>query len=986
MPINRGQPTVPRQLFVVFLLLTLAVSSVGYLYYRSLKNHVRESSQNDLGAIADLKVRRIADWRKERADDAWIIRDNAPFARQVQQTLHSPDKPDQAREILIWMTTLRVRAGYANLLLIDPQGKVRLSADQENSDQHYDQALATKALSTKEVLFTDLYRAESGKTTYLDLYVPLLVSQEQGSVVTGLVILRIDPRLFLFPFLQSWPTPSQTAETLMVRLEGSEVLYLNELRHRKNTALELRFPLDTPQLPAAMAASGQEGTIEGIDYRGIPVLAAIRKVPDSPWSIVAKVDTEEIYAPLRKQAWLVAFTSAFLILTAGASLWAWWRHQLLRYYEREIARRELAESELRKSEAGLREAQRIGRVGSWVVDLSKDTLQWSEESYRIFGRNPETFVPTRRAFLESIHHADLERVRACIQAATKSGKPYQIEHRVILPDGNERIVIENAEVQLDDSGKPVAMVGTVQDITEQKKGEEALQASEERFRAIFQDAFIPMLLINREGRVIGSNRAMHDFCGFDAEEFKQKSIAELFHSDDRESIAGQIEELLKGKLLHTTPIEQRYRHKDGHLLWGLGVASGISDRHGVFQLAVFMVEDISERRRLEEQLLQSQKMEGIGRLAGGVAHDFNNLLTAILGYAALLESSLPPRDRLQEDAREIVKAANRAASLTQQLLAFARKQIITPKIVNLNELVLNTDRMLRRLIGEDIEFVTLLGTDLWPVKVDPIQLEQVLINLAVNSRDAMPTGGRLTIETSNVFLDENYTLQHVEVISGPYVMLALSDTGVGMEEETRAHLFEPFFTTKERGKGTGLGLATCYGIIKQAGGYIWVYSEPGEGTTFKIYLPHAGGSVTRPEGPGVLTPEPPGRETILLVEDEPLVREMTAQVLRTHGYNVLVAENGSEALSVADDLSGPIHLVITDVVMPQMSGRQLADLLRGKRPGIKVLYMSGYTENSIVHHGVLEEGIAFIAKPFTPTALLKKAREELGKQPDSVVG
>ena len=336
------------------------------------------------------------------------------------------------------------------------------------------------------MLFTDLYRVESGKTTSLDLYVPLVVPEEKGSVVTGLVILRIDPRRFLFPFLQSWPTPSHTAETLMVRPEGSEVLYLNELRHRADTALELRLPMDSPRLPAAMAAAGYEGNIEGADYRGIPVLAAIRRVPDSSWSIIAKVDAEEIYAPLRKQAWLVAFTSVFLILTAGVSLWAWWRQQLLRYYEREIARRELAESELRKSEARLQEAQRIGRVGSWVVDLSKDTLHWSEESYRIFGRNPETFVPTRNGFLETIHRADLERVRARIQAAIQSGEPYQIEHRIVLPDGNERIVIENAEVQLDDSRKPVAMVGTVQDITERKKAKRPCKPARRGFALSFK--------------------------------------------------------------------------------------------------------------------------------------------------------------------------------------------------------------------------------------------------------------------------------------------------------------------------------------------------------------------------------------------------------------------------------------------------------------------------------------------------------------------
>ena len=338
----------------------------------------------------------------------------------------------------------------------------------------------------------------------------------------------------------------------------------------------------------------------------------------------------------------------------------------------------------------------------------------------------------------------------------------------------------------------------------------------------------------------------------------------------------------------------------------------------------------------------------------------------------MTEAVLHPSDPLRENIGEIVKAANRAASLTRQLLAFARRQIIAPKIVSLNELVLNTDKMLRRLIGEDIELVILPDPALRFVKVDPGQFEQILINLAVNARDAMPEGGKLTIETRNVQLDPEYAMVHSEVVPGPHVLLAVSDNGLGMSEEVRTRLFEPFFTTKEQGKGTGLGLATCYGIVKQSGGHIWVYSEPGKGTTFKIYLPQVeeGSSHEEKEDFSPVTRESHG--TILLVEDEQLVRTLAARALQAQGYTVLVAETSSEALALIRGYSGEIDLLLTDVVMPQMSGRQLAEQFGRERPGAKVLYMSGYTENAIVHQGVLEEGVAFLPKPFTPGTLARK--------------
>ena len=394
--------------------------------------------------------------------------------------------------------------------------------------------------------------------------------------------------------------------------------------------------------------------------------------------------------------------------------------------------------------------------------------------------------------------------------------------------------------------------------------------------------------------------------------------------------------------------------------------------------------DITERKkteealqRSEEQLRQAQKIEAVGRLAGGVAHDFNNMLTAIGGYCDLLIDDLEATDPHRQDVEEIKKAADRATSLTRQLLAFSRKQIIQPKPLNLNEVISNLDKMLRRLLREDIALLILPAAELGLVMADPGQVEQVIINLALNSRDAMPQGGKLTIETGNVELDAQYAGRHLEVQPGSYVLLAVSDTGIGMTAEARERIFEPFFTTKEQGKGTGLGLSMVHGIVKQSGGHIWVYSEPGQGTTFKIYLPRINQATELASLPPLPAFQDRGAETILVVEDEELVRQVTRRILEMKGYKVLEAAGGPAALSVSEQHRGAIQLLLTDVLMPEMSGKELAERLTLLRPETKVLFMSGHTENAIVHHGVLKPGIAFIQKPFRLEALARKVREVL---------
>jgi CheY-like chemotaxis protein len=387
---------------------------------------------------------------------------------------------------------------------------------------------------------------------------------------------------------------------------------------------------------------------------------------------------------------------------------------------------------------------------------------------------------------------------------------------------------------------------------------------------------------------------------------------------------------------------------------------------------------------LEERFRQAQKMEAVGRLAGGIAHDFNNLLMVIQGYADLLADRLPAGDSLRRNAEQIQKASQRAASLTQQLLAFSRKQILAPKVLNVHSVVADMEKMLRRLIGEDIHLETTSQKDLGLVKADRSQIEQVILNLAVNARDAMPGGGRITIETANVELDGSFTRVPQVLAPGKYVMLAVADNGTGMDAETQAHIFEPFFTTKEKGKGTGLGLATVYGIVKQSGGYVWVYSEPGHGATFKIYLPRiedeAEESVARePSGTQAL---PRGSsEMVLLVEDEKGVRELAREYLETSGYRVLEAENGHVALELAAKHAGTIDVLVTDVVMPGIGGRELAERVAQIRPGIKILYMTGYTDRAIVHHGILETDAVLLQKPFTLGTLAAKLREIMTAEP-----
>ena len=660
------------------------------------------------------------------------------------------------------------------------------------------------------------------------------------------------------------------------------------------------------------------------------------------------------------------------------------------------------------SMAPLRDARnRVTGVVSVVADISEQTqseqaLRTSEERYRtLFERNLAGVYrstlegrlldcnqalasifgfPSREQALEHSAlelYADPRDRQRLVEKLLDDGLVVNLESRGCDRQGRPVWLLENASLVADEHGQRQLIEGTVIDITERKQAEEAIQASEERYRLLFERNLAGVVRTRLDGSIVECNDAMARMLGFEScQQAMASNIASLYEQPEQRQKL--LERLLAGGDVVNEEVDMRRR--DGSHACLLTNISLQRDENGNPSYLEATVLDITQRRVLEQQLVQAQKMEAVGQLAGGIAHDFNNLLLVMSGYAELLMDSMPPDPKLRRNAEEILKAARRAATLTAQLLAFSRKQVLSPQVLNLNSVLEEMAKMLPRLIGENIEVKLLLGADLWKVKADPVQIEQVLMNLAVNARDAMPEGGQLTLETANLHLDEEYVRRHAEVAAGDYVMLAVTDTGRGIPPDVLPHVFEPFFTTKEKGKGTGLGLPTVYGIVKQSGGFIWVYSEVGHGTVLKIYLPRDQGAketLAPPAGP-----EAPARgsETILLVEDEEAVREAAAEYLTLRGYTVMQAENGIAALQIAQRFQGGIDLVISDVVMPGMGGPELASRLRPLRPQTRVLYVSGYTEATALQRNGAPD-FDFLQKPFTLNALGRKARELLDNRP-----
>jgi two-component system cell cycle sensor histidine kinase/response regulator CckA len=671
------------------------------------------------------------------------------------------------------------------------------------------------------------------------------------------------------------------------------------------------------------------------------------------------------------------------------------RGRLLLFHD--VTERRIVEEAVETSRERLQLVFDSASDGMWDWEVPTGKMYWSPRFYRMLGYTPGEIEAGFESWKDLLNPDDRAAALAEIDGMLENPRERNsLEIRMRARDGGWRWVLSRSRVvKRDVDGRALRVVGTHVDITERREAEERLRESEEKFRSFIEQSAESIMLIDEKGGVIEYNPAAERLTGFPRREVigmpiweimgrlispeKQDpdytlALRERFGGVFTQGKADFLNRLLESKLVRPDGSVRYFQQ----YLFPIGTASGW--RIGSISHDITEAKKAAEAlAKSNEQLQQAQKMEAVGRLAGGIAHDFNNLLTVISGYCDLVLGRLPDDNPLKADVSEIMTAADRATTLTSQLLAFSRKQVLQPRTINVNELVRDMGKMLRRVIGEDIELATSFDSGTGNIAADPGQIEQVIMNLAVNARDAMPEGGRLTIETSNVLLDQGYCRHHPGVNPGEYVKIVVSDTGRGMDAEIRSRIFEPFFTTKERGKGTGLGLPTAYGIITQSGGHILCDSQPGAGTTFTIHFPR---SFTEAVASRSSEPDPavvPGDETVLLVEDEDSVRGFTATVLRKSGYIVLEASHGTEAIAAISTRGCRLQLLITDVVMPGMSGQELAQKVIERCGAVKILYISGYTEDAIVHHGILEQGIDFIQKPFNSQRLLRKVREILDR-------
>lgn len=608
-----------------------------------------------------------------------------------------------------------------------------------------------------------------------------------------------------------------------------------------------------------------------------------------------------------------------------------------------------------------------------VVDMEGRRIYNSLSYQRVLGYSPEELQSS--SALEQVHPDDRPRLKAAAEEARRTGIGRSLEYRIRHKDGSWLVLESTSSVIHNAAGESEKLVIVNRDITERKQASEALRLSEAGFRSVIENAPYGIYRASMEGRLLRVNPALQKMLGYESpDELLRISPAADLCRDPLEH-QRLIELFASHKRFQDVEVE--WKRKDGTFMKARCSGWPVAPEGNEAACFEIFAEDVTEKRLLERQLQVAQKIEAVGRLSGGIAHDFNNLLGVIIGYSQVLIKKLGVGSPLFEHAEEIEKAGQRAASLTKQLLAFSRQQVLAPAVLNLNALITDMGKMLHRLIGEDVELVMKLSADIGQVKADQGQVEQVIMNLVINARDALPQGGNLVVETTHATLDENFTRQHHGSKAGRYVMISVADSGTGMTPETLAHMFEPFFTTKDRGKGTGLGLATVYGVVKQSGGYILVESELGKGSCFKVYLPEIDEPVSAPVAAARLNDSFRGTETVLLVEDAEALRKLAFTLLDQNGYHVLAAGSGLEALKMMEGRQDRIDLLLTDVIMPGINGRALAEQLAPLQSGLKVLFMSGYTDSAIADHGVLAEGTNLLHKPFSEEALIQKVREVL---------
>jgi PAS domain S-box-containing protein len=951
----------------LFALLTAGIGAVTWRFYVAQKEALERGVQTQLLTIADTKVRQIAESRKVRLGEARAIMADSFALAGLQHAMERKVTDAERGAAADYLRSICANLRYAGAVLVDPAGQPVIWEGHKFGDPEHLKALMRKVTDAGDIVERDFDVAESPGAAHLGLNLPLRAGA--GRPIFGGLLLSIDPKDYLYP-IERWPVPSRSGEVLLVRREGDSVVCLNSLRGLPDTS-HPRIPFGRSDVAAVMAVNGREGNVEAVDYLGTPIFAALRRVPDTAWFLIAKLDADEVREPIRRRSTLLGVTAISLILTAGALVLILWRREQLNLY------RERYESEI--AHRGLLEQYNyLSRFANDVIlllDSDASIVTANDRAAEVYGYSLEQLQGMNIRQLRSPSTGEALNAEWAL-ARERGSLIFETVHQ--RRDGRE-FAVEVSTRSIAVEGR-VFLQSIIRDISDRRRAEQELSESESRFRQLVESA--PYGILVADGMLItyANPEAERMFGASKPADLVGHSLLERVRPEEGENLERRWADLAAGGPAPT--VERRYLRLNGEEFWVAVSAVAMDiDRRPAGLLFYRDITDAKrveeEHARLEEQLRHSQKMESVGLLAGGVAHDFNNYLTVINGYCEMLLTAPDASPEIRDSLEEIRAAGGRAATITQQLLAFSRKQIATPRVLSLNRVVTDAEQLLRRLIGEDVEIVTRLDTSACNVMADPSQMGQVLMNLVINARDAMPGGGQIAIETARQEIAKP-AAGRPEVRPGRYGVLSVADTGVGMSPETQKRIFEPFFTTKGVGTGTGLGLSTAYGIVRQAGGWIDLQSSQGTGSRFEVWLPLTEEAPADDAVPPCGGDAARGEETLLVVEDQTDVRRMALAILKAGGYHLLEAGSAEQALELSAKYSGKIDLLVTDVIMPGLNGRQLADRLAKERPGLKVLYTSGYTADVITLQGSLEPGMEYLPKPFGAAQLSAKVREVLG--------
>ncbi len=1052
---------------LVFALLVAGILAAGHFYFRHYERNFRGEVERQLSAIVELKVDELTRWREECMADGAIFFKNPSFSALVRRFLAQPADADAQRQLLDWLGKFPTIHGHDQVSLMDAQGVTRLSVPGGLNPATSDTLrVAAEVLRSGQVVLQDFYRHEIDHRVHLQVLVPILDDLDARRPL-GVLVLRIDPETYLYPFLKHWPTPSRTAETLLTRREGNEVVFLNELRFQTNTALNLRLPLDRVANPAVQAALGRKGIMEGIDYRGVPVVAAVRAIPDSPWALVARMDTAEVYAPMRERLREVIVLIGALLLGAGGCVGWVWRQQRVRFYQERAAAaaalreiNEHLETRVTERTAELEQANRALQVEIAERKSAEEAVKHERQRlYDVLETLPVSVVLLsadhrvpfanrffREQFGESqgwrCHEYLFHRDAPCEICETYTVLKTAAPHRwawtgpdnrdydifdfpftgedgaaLILEMGIDITERKRAEEALQEAHHELeqrvverteelrrANEELQTDITERKRAEEALEQSHAAALSIMEDAIAARDQAEQANAALRSEMAERK----QAEESCARLAMAVEHAAEsimitdehgvilyvnpafekttrytREEAIGQNPRLLRsgkhdaefyrrmwaaltaGQIWHGGLINKR---KDGTLYEEEANISPVRSAAGKIVNYVAVKRDVTEQKKLEAQARRTQRLESIGTLAGGVAHDLNNALAPIMLASEMLRLEFP--DTAASYLELIQSSAQRGADMVKQLLTFAKGTEGELLLLQPQHLLKEMEKLIENTFLKGIELRTHYPKDLWTILGDATQLHQVLLNLCVNARDAMPGGGTLTLEAENQELAAAYAGTVPEAKPGRYVLWRVTDTGTGIPPEILDRIFDPFFTTKGPDKGTGLGLCTTLGIVKGHGGFIRVYSTPGQGSTFAVYLPAYGAGDT-----ALLTKTDTGfrghGETILVVDDDDAVRTVLRAVLTKFNFKVLTADDGADALIQVAEHPTELRAVITDLHMPHMDGLSFVRVLKGRLPRAGIIAAGGrmeeQEENEFKQLGVH----AVIQKPFTQEKLVE---------------